>query len=78
MRALLKTGEWVDIDTKCLFENQYNTTEECGNKRIFDGQIQKIENDARVGKGKCKYCGAEIRGSAFGFSSPLYGCGENI
>ena len=60
MRALLKTGEWVDIDTKCLFENQYNTTEECGNKRIFDGQIQKIENDARVGKGKCKYCGAIV------------------
>ena len=60
MRALLKTGEWVEIDTNCLFENQYNTTEEFGNKRIFDGQIQKIENDARINKGKCKYCGAIV------------------
>lgn len=54
MRALLKTGEWVEINTKHLFNNQYNTTD---GKRIFDGQILKIEDDARVGKGVCRYCG---------------------
>ena len=61
MRALLKTGEWVDIDTNCLFDNQYNTTEECGNKRIFDGDIKRIEDDVRLGLGKCKYCGAIVK-----------------
>jgi hypothetical protein len=60
MRALLKSGEWVEIDTSCLFNNQYNTTEEYGNKRIFDGEIQRIEGDVRLGLGKCKYCGAIV------------------
>ena len=61
MRALLKTGAWVDIDTRCLFDNQYNTTEECGNKRIFDVDIKRIEGDVRLGLGKCKYCGAIVK-----------------
>lgn len=61
MRALLRSGEWVEIDTSCLFNNQYNTTEEYGNKRIFDGQIQRIEGDVRLGLGKCKYCGAIVK-----------------
>lgn len=61
MRALLKTGQWVDIDTNCLFDNQYNTTEAYGNKRIFDGDIRKIEDDVRLGLGKCKYCGAIVK-----------------
>lgn len=61
MRALLKTGKWVEIDTSYLFENQYNTTVEYGNKRIFDGDIQKIEGDVRLGLGVCKYCGAMIK-----------------
>ena len=69
MRALLKkgfllnkkfAGKWVDIDVKNLFNNQYNTTEEYGNMRIFDADIQKIENDARINKGRCKYCGAIV------------------
>lgn len=61
MRALLKTGQWVDIDTNYLFDNQYNTTEAYGNKRIFDGDIKKIEDDVRLGLGKCKYCGAIVK-----------------
>jgi len=70
MRALLKNsyrgfkkelaGTWVDIDTTSLFTNQYNTTEEYGNMRIFDGDIERIEDDARIGKGRCKYCGAIV------------------
>lgn len=61
MRALLKTGEWVEIDTTCLFNNQYNTTEEYGNKRIFDGDIKRIVGDVRLGLGKCKYCGKIVK-----------------
>lgn len=50
-------GKWVEIDTTCLFDNQYNTTEEYGNLRIFDGDIVRIVDDARIGKGTCRYCG---------------------
>lgn len=64
MKALLKdtarndfAGLWVDIDTSCLFNNQYNTTEQFGNCRIFDGDIERIKGDVRGGLGKCKYCG---------------------
>lgn len=57
MKALLKTGEWVEIDTTVLFNNQLNTTEESGNKRIFDKDIEEIQDDARVNKGRCRYCG---------------------
>lgn len=60
MRALLKDGTWVEIDTKCLFHNQYNTTDESGNKRIFDRDIKRIEGDVRLGKGCCKHCGAIV------------------
>lgn len=59
MRALLKTGEWVEIDTKYLFNNQYNTLPP-HNKRIFDAEIQRIEDDVRDGMGKCKFCGAVV------------------
>ena len=58
MKALLKTGEWVEIDTACLFHDQYNTT---ANKRIFDRDIVRIVDDARIGMGRCKYCGAMVR-----------------
>lgn len=64
MKALLKSntkfhkaGEWVEIETTCLFNNQYNTDKE----RIFDRQISRIVDDARPGMGKCKYCGKMIR-----------------
>lgn len=58
MKALLKTGEWVEIDTACVFHDQYNTTD---NKRIFDKDISRIVDDVRNGLGRCKYCGAIIR-----------------
>ena len=60
MKALLKTGEWVEIDTTVLFNNQYNTTEKSGNKRIFDKDIEEIQDDARLNKGRCRYCGAIV------------------
>jgi len=37
-------GKWIDIDTKCIFDNQYNTI--CG-KRIFDTWIDAIKDDVR-------------------------------
>ena len=58
MKALLKTGEWVEIDTTYVFHDQYNTTD---NKRIFDKDISRIVDDVRHGLGRCKYCGAIIR-----------------
>lgn len=58
MKALLKTGEWVEIDTACVFHNQYNTVD---GKRIFDQDISRIVDDVRQGLGKCKYCGAIVR-----------------
>ena len=35
MKALLKTGEWVEIETTHLFHDQYNTAD----KRIFDRDV---------------------------------------
>jgi len=40
-------GKWVDIDTNCLFDNQYNTV---SGFRIYDVHIDKIENDLRTDK----------------------------
>ncbi|AGO48791.1 hypothetical protein Phi46:3_gp047 [Cellulophaga phage phi46:3] len=37
-------GKWVDIDTKFLFSNQYNTT---SGFRIYDTMIDKIIDDKR-------------------------------
>ena len=58
MKALLKNGEWVEIDTACLFNNQYNTKD---GKRIFDQDISRIVGDIRHGLGKCRYCGALVK-----------------
>ena len=58
MRALLKNGKTVEIDTSFLFENQYNTMD---GARIFDAQIARIYDDARVGMGKCRYCGKLLK-----------------
>lgn len=58
MKALLKTGEWVEIDTAYLFHDQYNTAD---GKRIFDRDISRIVDDARHNMGRCKYCGAMVR-----------------
>ena len=49
----LNAGKLVDVETDHLFSNQYNTAK----FRIFDNQISEVVNDARVGKGVCKFCG---------------------
>lgn len=55
MREWLKAnaGEWVEVETDCLFTNQYNTEK----YRIVDDMIVAVKDDARIGKAKCKYCG---------------------
>lgn len=58
MKALLKTGTWVEIKTTYLFHDQYNTAD---GERIFDKDISRIVDDVRDGLGHCKYCGAIIR-----------------
>ncbi len=58
MKALLKSGEWVEIDTAYIFNNQYNTVD---GKRIFDQDIKRIVDDVRPGLGRCRYCGAIIK-----------------
>lgn len=58
MKALLNSGEWVNINTSCLFHDQYNTED---GKRIFDKDIARIVDDERPGMGRCKYCGALIK-----------------
>lgn len=58
MFAIMKTGERVEIDTACLFDNQYNTVD---GRRIFDKDIKRIENDARVNMGRCRYCGRIVK-----------------
>lgn len=58
MKAFYK-GKWVKVDTAYLFNNQYNLVGV--NKRIFDKEIKAIQNDARVGMGKCRWCGAMVK-----------------
>lgn len=40
-------NKWVDVDTECLFDNQYNVQ----GFRIFDTQILEIKDDIRVNTG---------------------------
>lgn len=47
-------GKWVEIDTKYIFDNQYNTK---AGFRIYDKHIQEIKNDIRINLGCCRYCG---------------------
>lgn len=59
MRTQLKSDKsWVTIDTRHLFNDQYNVVED--NKRIFDRDILRMEDDVRDGLGRCGYCGALI------------------
>ena len=64
MKAIMKDGTEYEIDTKCLFEDQYNTVPAPGEnegKRIFDGRIARIIDDVRPGLGRCRYCGTIVK-----------------
>ena len=47
-------GKWIEIDTSFLSDNQYNSVDGI---RIYDVMIDAVQNDARIGKSKCRYCG---------------------
>jgi hypothetical protein len=56
MYAIMKNGDKREIDTKFMFNNQYNTVD--GN-RIYDREIQRIINDHRIGL----YCCSKKQGT---------------
>ena len=49
-------GKWVKVETDYLFTNQYNTEK----FRVMDSMISAVRDDARIGKGKCIYCGTLV------------------
>lgn len=51
-------GQWIDVETDHLFENQYNVTTPNGvGLRIMESQVRGVQDDARTGKQRCNYCG---------------------
>lgn len=55
-------GEWIKIDTRNLFTDQLNTmpiqkVTSCG-LRIYQEDIEEIEDDERIGRSGCGYCEA--------------------
>ena len=57
-------GQWLPVDTKYLFEDQYNTLPIPGVSDIaigiHDDLVESIMDDERPGKAKCRYCGTII------------------
>lgn len=53
-------GQWLDVDTKHLFDNQFNTTPienvSVNGLRIMIEDVVEIENDIRDGVVKCRWC----------------------
>jgi hypothetical protein len=58
MRDFLKEneGKWLEVETACLFDNQYNTA----TYRIYDSMVEEIKDDVRHLFKKCKYCGSMV------------------
>ena len=50
MQLVLKTGEIKEVDTKFIFNNQYNTTD---GQRIMDTEVKYIIDDIRLGEFYC-------------------------
>jgi len=55
-------GMWLEIDTDALFKDQLNTKPINGvsnvGLRIYQTDIERVEDDERIGRSKCDYCGA--------------------
>lgn len=53
--------EWIEIDTKSLFKEQLNTKPILGvtnvGLRIYQDDVEEVEDDERIGRAKCNYCG---------------------
>lgn len=50
MKLVLKTGEVKEVDTKHIYDNQYNTTD---GHRVCDRDVQYIIDDIRLGEFYC-------------------------
>ena len=50
-------GQWVEVDTKHLFNNQYNLKDY--DLRIFDEDIEAVKDDERKNRVGCGYCGKQ-------------------
>ena len=50
MQLVLKTGEIKEVDTKFIFNNQYNTTD---GERAYDTAVHHIIDDIRLGEFYC-------------------------
>lgn len=57
LRAL--RGTWVEVDTSYVFKNQYNLLNYP--IRIFDKEVEAIQEDIRAGMVKCGYCGKQFQ-----------------
>lgn len=52
------SGKWVKVDTQHLFNNQYNLLDY--DVRVMDSDVIAVRDDARIGAGKCNYCGKMV------------------
>lgn len=51
-------GVWMDVDTDCLFRDQFNVkTRTNGIVRLPAQYVSMVRNDARLGKKICMNCG---------------------
>lgn len=54
-------GKTLDVETDCLFQDQYNTAPVPGvsehGLRIFDYAVERVIDDARCDKMRCNWCG---------------------
>lgn len=57
-------GQIIEVDTKYLFKDQYNTVPIPGvsatGLRIMDESVEEVIDDERPGKGRCYYCGRTV------------------
>lgn len=47
-------GQWLEVETEFLFQDQYNTT---SGLHIMQKDVVDIEGDVREGKARCGWCG---------------------
>lgn len=55
-------SKWVDVETEHLFPDQFNTTSPIKGVsaiglRIYAIDVDEIQNDERIGRSRCIYCG---------------------
>lgn len=59
-------GAWLTVETKHLFKDQFNTAPVEGvsesGLRIMENCVEEVEDDERIGKVRCNYCGHRQEG----------------